>query len=325
MSRQISATAIGGFIIGILGLTAAALLFFGGNNFFAQTHRFEIIYRSSIQGLRVGAPVTIKGTKIGEVVDINVKMIGGNKLDIYNDVVISIQPDMVYREDTTSSNEMLLDELIHQGLAAQLKTQSFLTGLLYINLDFFDDENKPHFENVPTEYTQLPTVQTDLQEISQSLAEIDFKGIAKDLEKVMNGLDRIINNPDTQMMTRTLTDTGHAISQMADITSTQIKLFREDFAPVADETGKLVTRLNEELPAIIDHLDSGVTALEQALNNLENVSASARFALSDDSPTLNAITNAANSLKRAADSVDSASSVIEQQPESLLWGKRSNE
>lgn len=325
MSRQISATAIGGFVVGILGLSAAVLLFFGGSHFLGDTQKFELIYRSSIQGLRVGAPVTIKGTKIGEVIDIKVKVSNNDGVDVYNSVIVSIQPDILFRSEGGNEKReraILLNELMDNGLAAQLKIQSFLTGLLYIDVDFFGEDNAPRYEDVETEFTQFPTVATDLQEISRSLQEIDFKGMADDVRNILTGVDRVVNNSDTQALTKKLTETAKAVTQMSATASAQIELLRQDISPAAKKADALLAALSAELPAIVKNLDRSASSLERAMNNLNQTTADARFVLSDDSPVLYSITSAAESLQRAADTLEAASRVIEQQPESILKGRR---
>jgi paraquat-inducible protein B len=62
--------------------------------------------------------------------------------------------------------------LITRGLRAQLNTQSLLTGLLYIELDFHP-ATPLNLADIDSRYIQLPTIPTNLQRIAQKLEDID--------------------------------------------------------------------------------------------------------------------------------------------------------
>ncbi len=74
MSGKPNPTAIGAFVVGAIALLLGATLFFGGKLFGGSSGRFgaTVIFTGSVKGLDVGAPVTLRGVKIGEVTDIHV-------------------------------------------------------------------------------------------------------------------------------------------------------------------------------------------------------------------------------------------------------------
>lgn len=323
MARHISTTAIGGFIIGIIGLLSALLLFFGGEKILADSQKFELVYRNSIQGLRVGAPVTIKGVKIGEVITIQAKM-QAQDLAVYNSVVVSIQEDLLQLtgKTTRANSTTVLEDLLDKGLAAQLKTQSLLTGLLYIDVDFFGADNPPHYEDVKTDYPQFPTVQTNLEALSKTLEDIDFKAMADDLSNILQGLDRMVNNQQSQQLTQTLTDTAQSVQQLAQTANTQLSALHQSLAPLAGGAQTLLNTMNNELPDLLKALSNSTKAIEQTAANLDMATSDTRFLLSDDSPLLDSLTNAAQSLQRASDQVNHLSHLLAREPEALIQGKR---
>ena len=67
MSLRPSATAIGAFVIGTLVLVVGSLAFFGSNLFGSgkDLRSAVVIFTGSVKGLNVGAPVTLRGVKIG--------------------------------------------------------------------------------------------------------------------------------------------------------------------------------------------------------------------------------------------------------------------
>ena len=129
--------AIGAFIVGAILLVFVALLFFSGGRFFADKKRVVMYFEGSVQGLQVGAPVKLKGVVLGEIIDISINFELDNKT-----VYTAVTADLVMKRintDGANVEENFLKEAIQSGLRAQLNFQSFLTGLLYVELDFYPD------------------------------------------------------------------------------------------------------------------------------------------------------------------------------------------
>src|SRR5262252_325114 len=72
MAKRANAKAIGGFVIGAIGLAIAALLVFGGSQFFARKAQAVLFFQGSLSGLDVGSPVTFRGVKIGTVTGVSI-------------------------------------------------------------------------------------------------------------------------------------------------------------------------------------------------------------------------------------------------------------
>ena len=70
MSKQASKTVIGAFVLGAIVLFVAGILAFGSGKFFEKKHTVVMFFPGSVKGLDVGAPLKIKGVKIGTVSDI---------------------------------------------------------------------------------------------------------------------------------------------------------------------------------------------------------------------------------------------------------------
>ena len=70
MNKKISPTLIGAFVIGAIALLVIAIIVFGSGRLFRQTREFVLYFETSVNGLRVGAPVKFKGVEIGSVKNI---------------------------------------------------------------------------------------------------------------------------------------------------------------------------------------------------------------------------------------------------------------
>jgi paraquat-inducible protein B len=95
--------------------------------------------------------------------------------------------------------------LVENGLRAQLRTGSLLTGQLYVALDFFPNASKAtmDWEKNPPE---LPTVPGNLQSLQDKintlvtkLDKIPFEGIGKDLRQTLQSADALVKSLDTKV------------------------------------------------------------------------------------------------------------------------------
>ena len=67
MKKRFSPTMIGAFVVGAVVLVVIAVIVFGSGRLFRQTRDFILYFDNSVNGLRIGAPVKIKGVEIGSV------------------------------------------------------------------------------------------------------------------------------------------------------------------------------------------------------------------------------------------------------------------
>ena len=178
-------------------LLAASIVIFGSGKFFKQTDSYLLHFDGSIKGLNVGAPVLFQGVQIGSVTSIALRA-DREKMTLDIPIVIQIEPDkfhVVDEQDKRSDPRETLEKLIGLGLRAALTMQSFITGQLLIELDFYPDTPVNLKEDDP-DYLEIPTIQSPTERLYQTLQNIDFAGMANHLEETMSGIDRFVNNPD---------------------------------------------------------------------------------------------------------------------------------
>ena len=80
MNKKISPAVIGAFVLGAVALIVIAILVFGSGRLFRQTKDFVLYFDNSVNGLRIGAPVKIKGVEIGSVKDIRLQLEQGTEV-----------------------------------------------------------------------------------------------------------------------------------------------------------------------------------------------------------------------------------------------------
>lgn len=332
MSQKISPTLIGAFVIGALAVLIIAVIAFGSGRLFRQTRDFVLYFDSSVNGLRIGAPVKFKGVEIGSVKDIRLQLEKGAQVDKIP-VIVEIDLEKltsrgasgVVAKDVTSFHEAI----IKMGLRGQLLTESLVTGLLYVGLDFFPNtpirlvqQTGGHYQypEIPTTPTTLEQAQDAVTRIINKLEEIDFKGLTQSLTETVDGVNQLVNSPDLKASLRALQQTMPKVDEA--LLSVR-KLTTTADSSIAALTGNLeqtsdATREAMQQAAIaIKQTDGALKAAEAAISNANGV-------MDQDSPTFYEFRKSLREVSAAARSLRLLTGYIERNPRALIFGKPEN-
>lgn len=186
MSKKANKTAIGGFVLGAIALLIVGLAVFSSGKLFHRTNKYVLFFDSSIKGLAVGAPVTFKGVKIGEVRDISLVYDPDTRF-AYIPVIIETRPDLIKNTPNKRARDNF-QYLIDHGMRAQLDLQSLLTGQLTITLDFYPDR-PARIRGLMKEYPEIPTVSSLFEELQKNIGDIQLKELAFDLQESVHSLN----------------------------------------------------------------------------------------------------------------------------------------
>jgi len=170
---------------------------------YAEKRRFLLYFDGSVRGLSPGAPVEFRGIQIGEVVDVKLQINVATR-EFQIPVVIDLEPERVApagdipqewtQLDRHELQNRIFDQLVAQGMRAQLKTGNLLTGKLIVDMDIYE-KVKPAAIDYSGTYPVMPTVPTSLEEISSRVATILDKldqfpidRIGKNMDATLEGL-----------------------------------------------------------------------------------------------------------------------------------------
>jgi paraquat-inducible protein B len=95
---------------------------------------YRIYFNESVNGLNVGALVKMQGVPIGKVTDIQVQLDPETK-QILTPVFIEIDHakcQQLLQIKEVNSKQMLMEQLVKNGLRMQLQYTSLVTGQLYV-------------------------------------------------------------------------------------------------------------------------------------------------------------------------------------------------
>lgn len=140
---------------------------------YERRQEWRLAFAGSVRGLLPGAPVELRGIRIGEVKEVRLELDAAGQ-DTEIPVIISVEPERIHgpaEGGAESADRPFWDRLVKNGLRAQLKTGNLITGALYVDLDFYPED--PPREIVwgkgPPE---MPTVLTSLDELRGLLTRL---------------------------------------------------------------------------------------------------------------------------------------------------------
>lgn len=315
-----SSFAIGAFIVGALVVVFIALLFFSGGQLFSPKKRVVMYFNGSVQGLQVGAPVKLKGVVLGEITDIHINFENDGQ-----PLLTAVTADLVMARISRKGAEVgseFLTEAIQEGLRAQLNFQSFLTGLLYVELDFFPDSplNVYHFQDTLLE---LPTVATDFEEISKNLQEMNVKGLIGNLDNLILQINKIVASGSIQETLGSINNAAKSVDTTAQNLDKEIAQLSQSISKTSTELDQLLASINNQSPGLAQQLSQNLTMLHKSLDQFTQTAQTLHYTFSEDAPLVNQLNTTLQDISNSARAFRNLSETLEQQPEAIWRGKTS--
>jgi len=266
---------------------------------FSQKINFVMFFDGSVRGLNIGAPVEFKGIKVGRVVDIRLEFDPGDST-FRIPVLVEIEPERVISKGETQSPYETLKTLVDQGLRARLQTGSLLTGQLFVELDMHP-ETRVRLVSGQDQVPELPTIPAELEQITNSvkgvLAKLDklkLVEIGDELHGTLQGLNKVTNNPE-------IAGTVSELKESLAVFKTTLKTLDMQNVNATLKTG------------------------QQTLSNLQSTLALMDNLLRSESPMQFRFIRMADEMAEAARSLQGFLELLEEDPQSLIFGKGNEE
>lgn len=323
MSKKASTTLIGAFVVGGIVLAVILVILFGGREYFRTKNYVVMYFEGSVNGLNIGSAVMFRGVKVGTVTDIRM-VLNTDSLDVQIPVTAEIDPKSLSRDGSENGALVIpASTLVSHGLRAQLKTQSLLTGQLYIELDFQSDK-EARFIGTDAQLVEIPTIPTPIQELGKKFDELNVEKVIGNVTSAMNGLSALVNSPELHATFETLNKTLFEYSELAKTLNAQIGPVAQEARNTLGESRETLTALRgviEQSNKVVVQMDAtmrkwGNTADVAAAtaNDAQRLVAPESRLVFDVSRALEEFTNAARALRILAEA-------LERHPEALLRGK----
>ena len=203
MTKKANPKVIGAFVVGAAILSAIGIIIFGSGKFFVEKHQYVLFFPSSVKGLSVGAPVTLRGVQIGTVTDVKV-VFDRETLSFQTPVYVEVFPDRIKdigeftAEETkrvATNPEEAIKLLVERGLRAKLDLQSLVTGKLEVALGMYPD-TPIHYVGLIKKVPEIPTLPTAMQQLTQTLENLPLKEMAEDARKTLAAVEKLASSPE---------------------------------------------------------------------------------------------------------------------------------
>jgi len=297
-------------LIGAIALTTIGLFIYGNEGLFSQKDRYVMYFESTVHGLEVGAPVKFKGVTIGQVSDILIRFNQdekSNRIPVIVDISRDLLRENISREGLSKddkSDDKRLNILIDSGLRAELAYQSYLTGLLYINIDFAPRQEAIFVQKTPTVYREIPTIGYELNEIWDNLISVmkeirrvNIAQIGKDIEALVNRLYEGIDQLDLKGINDNILSVTRSMTAL-------IKDIQTDITPMSDKMQK-----------VLDDALGMIAKIRSAASGIENI-------VRSEGATGYELEGALREVRGAARAVKQLAQELERNPRMLLTGKK---
>jgi paraquat-inducible protein B len=330
VSKPANKTLIGAFIVGAVALVVAGLLVFGSGKFFAPMKKFVIVFEGSVKGLNVGSPVIFRGVKIGEVTEIRL-LFNPKDLTAAIPVYVEIDPGTLAVPEEfeplmkeADKKYVFIQPLIQKGLKAQLQMQSFVTGQLVINLDFFPD--KPvKLVGLEKKYPEVPTVPAPMEELTKTLQDLKLDELFKKITLAVEGIERFVNSPELQGSVSSVNQTVKDIGSLAKNVDVQVGPLVSDMRSTADAARAALEKIEtafsmqDGVPAQVNET---LKVARDALKQAEQTLLSVRGITEQNANIGSDLSRALRDLSGSARAIRDLAEYLERHPEALLRGKK---
>jgi paraquat-inducible protein B len=299
MGKRVSPTVIGAFVVASFAILVVALVVVGSGRMFTKPIRFICMFQGNLNGLKVGAPVKVRGVQIGTVASIELRLLpsqGRMRPEIKEmrlPVLVDLDRSQVLARGGTGEalETSGFDAMVKRGMRAQLNTESLLTGLLYIDLDLHPGAPMNLALEPGGPYREIPTVQTDLAQLQERLMhaldkfeKIDFQALVVSITDAANSIKSLTGSPELKATLESLKGTVANLNQaitsartLLNNANTQVGPLVADIRESSDEANKTMKETRAALVGLQQTLDPNAplaVRLNQALDSLTETSRS---------------------------------------------------
>jgi len=238
---------------------------------FKRTYRKRqmlLYFDGSVRGLKVGAPVEFRGINIGEVVDLRLQF-NAEDFSLRIPVTIDIEPDrleMIGEMDAVAvqgnAREVKdnMQWLVDNGMRAQLKTGSLLTGAQFVDLDMY-----PNLPAIPVTTENgvviIPTIPTAIDAIVTGVTTVLDKIAAMPLEQIGHDLGGTIKRVRELVEGEEIESAIHSLNLALKETEAFTKSMNTTITPQVDATLRELKNASRSIKAMADYLERHPEAL----------------------------------------------------------------
>ena len=281
---------------------------------------FTLVFKESVRGLTIGAPVDFRGVVVGEVLSTNLSFDPARR-EITVPVRVRIdtgrlrgQRGRAARSDLAPfESKAFFDQLVARGFRAQLKTANLLTAQLYVALDFTPGAPKATIDwakappELPTQAGSLQELQATLASVAAKLDRVPFDAISRELQQTLQNGNKLMQSGDKLMQSG-----DQLVKQFGAETLPEARAVLADARTTLQNANKLIEELGAKTAP---EASAALAEVRRTLKTIER-------AIAPDAPLQRDLQEALREVARAAQAFRLLADYLERHPESLLRGKK---
>lgn len=272
---------IGLFVILSGALILAAVVVFGAGLIAKEQLYFETYFDESVTGLTVGAPVELRGVRIGLVDKITFVRddyrLAAAEIEIpryehYVMVLCSVNQENLPSEP--GAQKECLEKMVDRGLRVRISS-NLLTGQAYLQADYLDPNRfdvlevgwEPRNLYIPSAPSELSTLKDSVDKVLRRLQELDIDKLVKTVEAVLNSIDSAIADANVGEISEDMRALlAEARTQVNNLDAKKISLTAQDTLASID---KAVEDVNT--PAISHEIRSLLSEVRRTNEHLQRL------------------------------------------------------
>jgi ABC-type transporter Mla subunit MlaD len=324
-----------GFLVTVGAVIAlAAIFWFGALRFSGETYTAYAYFDEPVSGLEIGSPVKFRGVTIGNVAEIATGP-DHRHVEVRAEILAKALERLGLREPGEEVGPDSDKPFVPPDLRVQL-VSSLLTGVTYIQSDFFDTKKYP-IPDYPFEvpWNTVHSVPSTYKSLESGVVEI-LEALPKVTERTADLLDRV----DSSLQEAQIAELSRSVRELLDAARRELDVLRDN--EVVARSARTLAAIEEAANSAnyaLDDVTADDGAFQGALRRVDALGA----ALEDEirgaglADALAAIARAADRLSDAGDRLSRESDtlaetlaavrrlvdLLERDPGSLLRGRAS--
>ena len=315
MSTPTNHWKLGLFVVASMLMAVAAVAYFGARSMPKQTVTYSSYFDEAVTGLEAGSPIKFRGVTIGNVSRIE---LGPDRrhVKVSYELTVSVLDQLGIARGTGEKTRLPMAP----NLRAQLGSTG-VTGIKYVQLDFFDDASAPmpvlpfpiSDHTIPAQASSMKNIEASVVQTADRLPEVT--------DRLVSLLDRVQHVAE-QLEGQNLPQRAGAVLAHADKTLGTLddKLAQLDTRGLSQESRAALASWQGTAARANQLLDrmSGERGLlasaERVSDSLGDVAQNANGFSSEMEHTLRDVSEAAAAVRDLADA-------LERQPDMLIKGR----
>lgn len=262
---------------------------------------YHVYFEDTLFGLALKAPVMHQGVEVGKVEAIRLQT-PSEAQRARTEVTISIHTGR-FTDDDDSPSEAIIQKLVHNGLRAQLKTASLLTGAKVVSLVYDDNAAKENYQLAKTRSDRISNFPTT--QASGSIIDFDPTALSNEITYLVQDMRTLVSSNDTK---RLLKQAANVLQNLQGITR-----------------GLEKSGISKQMVKTMDTLEKTLIEIQQVAKQADQTLLTAdktiKQTLGEDAALQYRLEVLMEDLGQAADSFSVLADTIQRKPNSVIFGK----